>query len=251
MTLSQFVADQPPIDRALVVVNRSAPDPVVNLLVDTFAGQPVEVSEGDLPDQPEDTVLLVEDGDVVATSPLSELRDAILLINSDLFVTGTEGLEEPSMPAVIRNLTGTPFRLRGYPESNKEKLLLIVVSRYIEHRSYVADAGTHRASFQRLSRIEDEHGTRSVYEQLADGDTDVHVYGLPDWTPPAELAMTVHGGHGPEFRDSWFVIHQPDDASGDPAALVALEVERRTWEGFWTFEPDLVSDIAAYVERNL
>jgi hypothetical protein len=163
------------------------------------------------------------------------------------------------------------FSLRGYPKSNTEKLILVVISRYIERIAARAGRGRHRASFQSLSRINDERGTRAVYERLADTDLDVHVYGRPDWIPSRELDVTTHAGDGPDFRDSWFVLYTPDaepsdsDATADPApnpntddtpsphpvALLAIETEPREWEAFWTFDPSLVADLNASIRRRL
>jgi riboflavin biosynthesis pyrimidine reductase len=52
------------------------------------------------------------------------------------------------MPDVLDGLTETPFTLRGYPESNSEKLLLILVSRQIERLAWEGGSGTLRSSFQ-------------------------------------------------------------------------------------------------------
>jgi hypothetical protein len=50
----------------------------------------------------------------------------------------------------------------GSPASNSEKLPLIVISRYIEQLAWQHETGRLRSSFQRLSRLDDERGTRRV-----------------------------------------------------------------------------------------
>jgi len=219
-----------------------------------FDEQNVDVREERAEEYPENTVLLLEDDEVVAQSTLKELEDAILLVNSDLFTTGTRDLDEVALPAVLEGLTDHRFRLRGYPESNKEKLLLIVVSRRIEQLAYSYGEGTHRVSFQRLSRLEDERGTREVYDTLATTDVDVHIYGRPDWVPSPQFPVTMHGGYQEDFRNSWFVLYDPPPekvGEYDSAVLVAVEREPGTWDGFWTDRRDVVADVAAYVEQNL
>jgi len=238
-------------DLSLAVVNRRSPEPLQRMLEKLFEHQAIRVEERTIADADRDMVYLLDDGEVVASSPLDEVAESILLINSDLYITGTHSIEEIDPPAVIAELTDVPFYLRGYPESHKEKLLLIVISRYIERLSYINDGGKHRASFQRLSRINDERGTRAVYEQLADTETDVHVYGMPDWAPPVEFDLTMHGGWDGEFRHSWFVLHVSEDPSLPHAALVALETSPRTWKGLWTYQADKVREINRYIERNL
>lgn len=269
MSIARFLDELDAPEHALVVVNREAPAATTRLLEDLFDQQPVAVSERSVDDAVRDAVLLVRNGDVVASSPVSELMQAILMVNSDLYITGSRELEDVTLPDVLAGLQDVPLRLRGYPESHREKLLLITVSRYIERRALLGDGGVLRAAFQRLSRIEDEAGTRTVYDRLGASGTDIHVYGVPDWVPPQELGATIHAGYDDEIRSIWFVVyvppdHRPDEVvgnvrdaagpSGDtpgPAALVAVEDGPNEWEGFWTHRPELVTRINEYVVRNL
>lgn len=271
MSLKRFFDRVGESSRSLLVANRESPDPIQNVLESAFADQPVHVEERDFPDVEANTVLLVEDGDVLAMSPLSALRDTIVTVNSDLYRTGAQRFDELELPAVLKRLHDVHFSLRGYPKSDTEKLILIVISRYIEQIAAQVGHGRHRASFQRLSRIKDERGTRQVYEHLADSPLDVHVYGLPDWIPSKTLDVTTHAGHSTEFRNSWFVLFTPEpepevggsaaerEANADtttrtdhgPVALLAVEVEQQVWEGFWTFDPSLVADLNAYIAREL
>lgn len=248
MSLAEFVAERDADPVSLVVANPTGPRPLYDLLERTFTDQPVHVDRESLPDVEEDVVVLVEGGEVVASSPMSALEETVLLVNSDLYVTGARELESVTLPDVLAGLADTPFTLRGYPASDREKLLLVTVSRYIERLAWEAGDGTVRSSFQRLSRIDDERGTRRAYERLADA-LAVHVYGVPDWVPPREVGVTVHGGYGEEFRSSWFVIFTPD-AAVDPAAMVAVQTRPDVWDGFWTRRPGLVDDVNSYVEAN-
>ncbi|QCC59752.1 histidine kinase [Natrinema thermotolerans] len=267
MTLRSFIDDVGSPDRTIAIVADGSTGPLAEMLSDAFAGQPIAVERaeagaiGSDPD-PEiddalategDTAVLLEDGQPVAASPMRTLYDAILAINSDLFVTGARGMGEIAFPDVLAGLEGTRLRLRGYPLAHKEKLLLIVVSRYIEQRAWAAGSGTLRSAFQQLSRIDDEIGTYETYAELAETDVDVHVYGVDDGCPP-ELDATVHTGTGPEYRDGWFVVFDPDDRRAPDAvgtALVCLETEPRVWDGFWTTDPDRVTRIADYIAREL
>ncbi|MDR5674172.1 histidine kinase [Halalkaliarchaeum sp. AArc-GB] len=271
-SLEQFFDSLCAPPRSLLLVNRSQPEPLVRILERTFEGQPVNVSERDLPDADSDVVVLVEESEseadprVIATSPLSSLEETILLVNSDLYKTGTAGFSDGSLPAVLTGLEEVPFVVRSYPESNKEKLLLIAMSRFIERRAYRQGAGRLRTSFQRLSRIEDERGTRKVYRTLDDSEVQTHVYGIPDWRPSTDSALIAHGGYTEAFRKSWFVVYTPSDSSDSNAesnewvageaeaphaALVGIETESERWRGFWTFRPSLVREIDAFIARNL
>jgi hypothetical protein len=252
--LNSFLDTPSEPGRSLVVLNRTEPEPIQGMLENLLDGQAVGIEERLDDEYDEDTVLLVEEGEVIGSSRLQELEDAILLVNSDLFITGTRDLEGTQVPTVIEGLTEHPFELRGYPESNTEKLLLILISRHIEKIAYAAGRGTLRTSFQRLSRLVDEKGTREVYETVADTGVDVHVYGQPDWVPPEEFDVTMHGGYNQDFRRSWFVLYEPppgERGSHDPAALLAIETEPRVWKGFWTYRAPLVGEIATHIRRNL
>lgn len=260
MSLQRFVPDEPETDRSLVVLNGAAPNPVRTMLVDLFEEQPIDVGTDEIPDYEADTVVLLEDGEIVASSPLAALRDAILLVNSDLFITGTRSLEEIEVPDVLAGLIDTPFSLRGYPESNTEKLLLILVSRFVERRAAEAGAGTLRASFQYLSRVDDEQGTRTVYETLAERPLDVHLYGVPDWIPSRELDVITHAGRTEDFERAWFVLFEPaesesgppaGDGGGEPIGLLAYETEPRQWSGFYTTDRERLEAIGSYVRRRL
>jgi hypothetical protein len=237
--------------QSLVLVNRTEPDAIRGMLEDLLTDQSVTVADLDLPGEEEDVVALLEDGDVVASSPLSRLEETILFVNSDIYTTGTTGIEELSVPDVILHLDEVPFRLRGYPESLKEKFLLITISRHIEQMAWHSEGGVLRSSFQRLSRIEDEAGTRAVYERLSSANPSVHLYGQPDWSPEPESELIIHGGYHPAFRRTWFVVFQPAESGGRHGALVAIEYEKRQWRGFWTYRPELITEINRHIERTL
>ncbi|WP_434522722.1 DICT sensory domain-containing protein [Halorubrum sp. AS12] len=252
-SLRSFFDELEAPDRHLVLLNRSSPDPVRNLLDSLLDGQPVSVSEGGSDFAADDDVVaLVENGSVVARSPLDELLESVLLINSDLYKTGGIELDEVALPDVFEGLNEVPFRVRGYPASNKEKLLLIIISRVIERIAAEHGTGTLRASFQRLSRIDDERGTRSVYERVAGTGVDVHVYGVGDADSLSGLPLTVHTGTSYPYQRSWFVVFTPPDGGdGDHVALLALEDEPNVWDGFWTFRPNLVTRIERYIAEEV
>jgi len=221
--------------------------------------------DGDSLADVENLALLVEGDEVIAGSTLGELGDAVLFVNSDLYITGSRPIADLDLPAVISGLDDTLFTLRGYPESNRQKLLLITISRFIERAAWIAGNGTLRSSFQRLSRLDDEVGTRDVYERVAGGGVETHLYGVPDDVPNG-LDATIHSGYTPDYTDSWFVVYRPPDgprpvgpdAGADikrglegGVALLAVESEPRVWRGLWSFEPDRVRAIHRYIDRNL
>jgi hypothetical protein len=203
-TLSGFIDRAESSEKMLVLVNRTGPEPLWQLLDRAFDDQSVAVRERSVPEGTDDIVLLMEDGEVTATSTMKTLEAAFLMVNSDQYRTGTSGLDVGEIPDVLTGLDEIEFTVRGFPASNKEKLLLIVISRFIEGRALDVDDGRLDVSFQRLSRLDDEYGTKEVYRRLAESQVDTHVYGVTD-DPAAtdDLDVTVHVGDHDEYRRSW------------------------------------------------
>jgi len=240
-------------EKTLLLVNLTdaAAEPQVSLLDRVFDAESVTVTERQLSDGTENLVCLVDDDEVVATSSWDELRQAFLLVNTDRYRTGTKQIETGSFPDVLTGLDDIEFTVRGYPASNKEKLLLVVISRFIEFQALSAGAGSFDASFQLLSRLDDEHGTRRVYEWLADSDVDAHVYGVADDPTVAEaLDLTVHATDNPELRRLWFVVFRPAEPSGDHVALIAEETAPNVWRGLWTYDADRVRQAQSYARST-
>jgi len=250
-SLTAFIESGEVRNLSLAVVNRTRPQPIQDMLEETFGDRSVDVDELDMSDAEENVVLLVDGEEVIASSPLSALEDEILLVNSDLYITGTKALGDVTLPDVLAGLEETPFRVSGYPVSNSEKLPLILISRFIEQLAWQQDGGRLRSSFQRLSRLDDERGTKQVYTQLGETETDVHVYGVPDWVPPESFPGVIHAGYFGEFRSSWFVVYHAEDPDARTAALVAERVERNQWEALWTFDDERVRAVNRYIERTL
>jgi hypothetical protein len=250
-TLQDFFEEVPDGDLSLVTVNRTQPDPVQELVAEAFDTQSVDLAERRLPDEADDLLVLREGETVRAVSSLDDVMQSMLLVNSDRFRTSLRGFDE-EVPDVLTGMHDCLFDLRGFPASNKEKLLLVVISRHIESRAYRAGAGVHRATFQHLSRLRDELGTRKVYDRLADcDDLSVHVYGVPDSVPDS-LDATVHGGTEEEYRRSWCVTFRAaPSADAGSAALVALQTDANRWRGFWTYDDERVRRIDAYLDRSL
>ena len=192
-------------------------------------------------------MILFEAGSVIASSSAAALPDSILIVNSDLFTTGTRTLDDLAVPDVIQDLEGVPFGLRGYPESNSEKLIVIPVSRFVERQADETGSGTLRSSFQYLS-YRGREGTRAVYERLVESGVDVHLYGQPDWTPSRELPVVTHAGQGEDFERVWFVLFELDE-DGSPFGLLAYETNPRYWHGFHL--SDTIAEITSYITQAM
>ncbi len=251
-TLSGFIDEVDVSEKTLLLLNRTKPEPFVDLLSRAFEDQSVAVTEKQIPEGENDLVCLVDDGDVVATTPLSELTEAFLLVNVDRYRTGTRQSERGSFPDVLTGLDDTEFVVEGFPRSDREKLLLVVISRFIEHRGLSNGSGELHSTFQRLSRLDDEYGTRTMYERLGNSDVETHVYGVQDDPDAvADLDVTVHSGASEEYRHSWVVVFTPGSRD-DPGhvALVAVEIDRNVWRSVWTYDVDRTERIRSYMRER-
>ena len=124
------------------------------------------------------------------------------------------------------------------------------MSRYVEARAWNGDGGRLHAGFQQLSRLDDERGTRRVYERLGDDPTvETHVYGVPD-SRPSLSGVEVHGDRAEELRRSWFVVYDPPNRPDDAAALVVYRTDAGTWEGFWSYDPGTVREVHDYLTET-
>ena len=251
-------------EKTLLLLNRTEPQSLVGLLDRAFENQSIQIQERHIPEGDTDHVCLIEDGQVTATSSVADLRETFLLVNADRYRTGTGLPGTSSFPDVLTGLDDIEFTVRGFPESNKEKLLLVVISRFIEERALACGNGEFHSTFQRLSRLDDEYGTRKMYAWLGDSDVETHVYGVRDDPETVDgLDVIVHAGTTHEYRRSWVVLFTPETATGDasggdiaaadacnPVALVALETGPNVWQSMWTYDRDRVERIKAYVEER-
>ncbi|NHN42215.1 histidine kinase [Halorubellus sp. JP-L1] len=247
MHLAAFVDDleAPEVSLTVVNVDGVGSEHVAGMFEDLFERQSVAVETVVDAARDENLVLLERDGERVAESALADVGNAVLFVNSDVYISGSRELAEVETPAVLAALTDVPFRATGYPSTRKEKFLLVEISRFIEARAYREGAGRLHSGFQRLSRIDDEKGTQTVYETLAATDVDTHVYGAGDWTPSGSLS--AHSGH-PDLNEVWFVVYvPPEGAETDHAALVCVETDAGHWRGFWTFDAERVRPIESFV----
>lgn len=119
-SVAGFIDEVEPTEKTLLLLNRTEPEPLINLLRRGLGDQPVTIAERHIPEGTQDSVCLIDEGKVVAMTPLSRLMEAYLLINVDRYRTGTRQIERESFPDVLTGLYEVEFTLRGYPASVKK-----------------------------------------------------------------------------------------------------------------------------------
>lgn len=111
-SLTGFIDRVGETEWSIQIINQTAPEPIQGMLDKLFGGLAIETTEVDLPEADDDIVVLVHDGEVVASSPLSTLRDTLLMVNSDLYKTGTTEIQDIDPPDIITALICSSQYLR-------------------------------------------------------------------------------------------------------------------------------------------
>lgn len=174
---------------------------------------------------------------------LSESEETLSVVHLEDLVSFADGSEDAADDREGRRreflsaLADTTF-------SSLDRRQLLATSREFEDRAYRVGGGSLHAGFQSLSNFRDQE---RAYRRLGESGLDVHVYGLPDWTPPHIRNVTVHPERDTEIARTWFVAF---DAPRDDAKCALLAEERGdTFHGVWTYDPDLVDCLTEYLQR--
>ena len=225
----------------LTLCNYSGDEGMLAELRDYFGRLNVDVRSTELgTEEPANVALLHRGPDVIATSPVADLRNAIRL----------EAIEtDGDLTAVVEPDVFEHVHRKEYTVQNGGKLQMVRIGRLIETRALERGAGTLHTGFQRLDRVQDELGTRDLYEGLAGTDVDIHLYGEPGAVPNAEQ-YTLHTAPDGELAEAWFVVYDGAGEDARKAALATRETEPERYTGFWTYQPAIVDSIASYLERR-
>lgn len=129
---------------------------------------------------------------------------------------------------------------------------LLATSREFEDRAWRVGSGRVVAGFQRPDALEAQ---RSVFRSLAEHGLDVRVYFGGDWPTATIPGVRMHAVRNDEIGRFWFVAFDggPTAADGDVSQaclLLAEEIEPRSYRGFWTYDPDRVQALIAYVDET-
>lgn len=226
----------------LVICNYTGDDATLAELEAYFARLNVSVTTAALSTElPTDVALLHRGSEPLAVSSVQDLTSAVRL--AELESIDPEALDI-TRPDVLKHA-----HRQQYTVENGGKFELIRISRLIETRALNVGGGTLHAGFQRLDRVDDEQGTRKLYERLAESGVSVNIYGTPAAVPREEL-YTVHAGEDAELADSWFVVFDSDDAASQAGALVSEETEAGRYSGFWSFQTALVDAVDDYLGQT-
>ncbi|SNZ12377.1 Diguanylate Cyclase and Two-component system sensory domain-containing protein [Natronoarchaeum philippinense] len=227
------------VEQTATTITVCAPD-ASEALLDQFVTRNVEIEHESLPAVADGGFVLVQrNGVTLGTIGLDVLERAA---TSPTAPPGERSDED------YRQFLSL-FRDTQFTTASRGELLK--TAREIEDRAWRTGEGRLRTGFQSLSAYQDQ---LSVYRRLGtESDLDVHVYGRPDWTPPAIEGVRLHESTGAEIGLVWFVVFHDgrDDATAsgrsNSCALIAEERARDQYYGFWTYDPELVAAIDDYL----
>lgn len=232
--LGEFV-DEVATHRRTVTVFAPEPD---EALESYFETRNVTVEYEPLPDDGSGGFVVVTvDGEFVGSLDMDSVQHLVSPSDSDLEFGPYERIRLP-----MNLLADTTF-------VSFDKRQLLAATREIEERAYRRERGTLRSGFQSLSNFVPE---RRTYEVLASNTRlGVHVYGRPDHSVEVPDA-TIHVGDDPEITDFWFVVFDGGGDDQQACALVAQELsaDSGSFRGFWTYDPEVVADIDAYLGQT-
>jgi hypothetical protein len=205
-------------------------------LVDRLATRNVTVEHRQLPPTGPDPFVVVHDRETFAG--VLCLDDLELFLTPPIVRPGRrEGLSE-GYRVLLDLLDETLF-------SALSRRQLLATSREIEDRALRTGRGTLRVGFQSLSVFRTQIG---LYRRLAaETELQIHVYGEPDWAPPAIEGITYHGDRTGRLSPFWCLAFDGGGTEAQACALVAREREDG-YVGFWTYDPEFVAEILETLE---
>ncbi|WP_338740149.1 DICT sensory domain-containing protein [Haloplanus salilacus] len=238
MDLQKTIGFVRTLEKELALFNVDPSDPIVEELTAFFETQNVRITGNRTPPgTPSEIAVLGARSEVHTIVDLALLRE---LITHSPVSPDEVGVVDTEYEAVLGHLKETTFTSYDHER-------MFYASREIENRAHRVGYGTIHAGFQRCSIMNRQQPT---YRALAQRGLDVHVYGVPDATPPDIDRGQVHTSETTEIAATWFVVF---DGAGDDtqkSALVAEEQAEDNFYGVWTYDPVIVDRALDHLERT-
>ena len=233
MTFEQFRATVETRRKRLTVYSSDDPD-----VEAYFDGRNVAVETRSLPGDVDGFVVVHDHEGFVGAIAIETLRELL-----------EPPVPRPWDPAILSEGYRTLFEiLENSVFVSLDRGQLLSASREIENRAWRVGRGTLLVGFQRPAAFEKQ---RPIYDALVDDTAlEVHVYVRDDSTVPERSDVAVHLEDDGEVGDYWFLAFDGDGDDDQKCALLAEERSPGEYDGFWTYDPELVDDLSAYVRRT-
>lgn len=206
-------------------------------VLDYFDGRNVTVDRRTLPGTGPGFVVVHDHDGFAGAISLETLRDLV-----------EPPVPRPWDPTILASGYRTLFELlENAIFVSLDRGRLLAASREIENRAWRVGQGTLLVGFQRPEAFERQ---RRLYEELVDGTAlEVHVYLRKEGDAPSHEGLRIHACGG-EIGAYWFLAFDGGGDDGQKCALLAEEVAPGVYDGFWTYDPELVEELSAYVRRT-
>ncbi|WP_136718396.1 DICT sensory domain-containing protein [Halorientalis salina] len=226
------------LEKELALFNIDASDSIHEQLQTFFETQNVRISSYQTPSgSPRDIAVLSTDEEVLALVAVETLRKLVNQSPSSGDATGVSDAEYEHILGHLKETTFTSFNTEQMHHASRE----------IEDRARRIGSGTIHAGFQQCSLMTAQ---QEVYTTLAQHGLKVHMYGVPDVTPPAIDGGYVHTAEIDEIAQMWFVVFDGGGNETQKCALLAEERDKNSFYGTWTYDAKIVDSVLTYLHRT-
>lgn len=154
-------------------------------------------------------------------------------------------------PWELANADTNPVELFDFLEntlfSSDDRRQMLSATREIEERAWRVSEGSLYVGFQREKALLEQ---TDVYERLANrGRLAITVCIRDEWTGHFD-DVTVISETNEEIGEFWFVVFDGAGRELQKCALLAEERQPGRFYGFWTYDPEVVDELVAYLEST-
>jgi CBS domain-containing protein len=234
MSFGRILSDVASREKRVIVY---APDDTGSELADVLATRNLTVDHRQLPAISSGAFVIIRDG--------GEFQGALSL--ADLLEFLTPPVRRPGdLDSLARKHRVVYELLDDTVFVSLDRRQLLATSRELEDRAWRTGHGRLHAGFQRADAFEAQ---RTVYEELAATDIDVHVYvpGGVSGDALADASVTLHTRNG-DLERYWFILFDDGERGSQNCALIARETGDGRYRGLWTYNEELVAEAFGAVD---
>jgi len=226
------------LEKELAVFNVGSSDSLHERLEIFLETQNVRVSSYQTSSKtPSEVAVLSTEQEVLALVTVDMLRD---LVNGPPSTADALGISDAEYGHILKHLKETTF-------TSYDTEQMLNASREIEDRARRTGSGTIHAGFQQCSLMTDQ---QEIYSPLSQHGLEVHMYGIPDVTPPVINGVRVHTPETDEIARIWFVVFDGGGDETQKSALLAKERDENSFYGAWTYDAKIVDSVLTYLHRT-
>lgn len=209
-------------------------------IVDQFATKNVSVTHSPLPSDADDGFVIIRDAEDNFLGSLGlETFDAML--SPEIKPPWVLAESDVAYDEIFDFLDNTVF-------SSYNRQQMLATAREIEERVWRIGTGRLYTGFQDGEALQAQS---DVYELLAAReDLSIQLYVSDEWDVDVSEQLSVHAASADEIGSFWFVIFDGGGSDLNKCGLIAEERHPGQYWGFWTYDPEVVTDLITYLEAQ-